>query len=1050
VHYPDGARWTKWDLHVHTPASLVNGYGDECEDVWERFLTELEALPPDTKVLGINDYLFLDGYRRVREERSRGRLPNIELVLPVIELRLDRFGGSKNKLSRVNFHVIFSDKVDPDVIQEQFLSALSAKYQLNPLYSSPSISWSGVPTRAALEDLGRKIIATVPESELAHFKSPLMEGFNNLNLSQDSIIEALNKEYFKDLHHTAVGKTEWADLKWTDQSIAEKKNVINSVDWVFTAAASPTDGLRAKESLLHAGVNSRLLDCSDAHTWTGSMDKDRLGNCFTWIHADTEFEGLRQALREPEARVYLGDMPDPLVRVSRNGTKYIKEVVIRRKPEAEIEDLWFTGEPTTLNPGLVAIIGNKGSGKSALLDVLGLMGNSRRQDSASFLSKDRFKKPSDNKASAFEAVLRWCNGESSTPRSLDSTVDQTDVERVTYIPQKLFDSICNELASHEKGPFDLELKRVIFSHVDAADRLGHKDLDSWIDARSSELIRVAELRRIEVSHVNRQILLFEARLKPEYRDSLVNRLTQRRAELSAHEEGKPIEVDPPLTEPDENETSIRSLLEVAKNSLVELDGQILRANLRLEELARELVEVSLLRQRVEELRREVTRFVNEWDVQFAYLGFEAERVISFDFDLGPLEEADMVRLVEQTRLRELLGDDSLTQVLDDDTKRRPTGLGSTIDSVNTTYSEQRSTLTIEINNLRQQLSAVEERYQLYLVSLHEWEKARAIIVGSSEIAESELGLQHEIQQLATLPSMHAEACSKRTTLVYEIHGLLMQRKALYQELYKPVQQFIDQHGAIASEVLDLRVDATIINSSLERGFIEFINRGRAGSFAGKEESSDRLRSMLSEVDFNHAEQCVRLADDLLTALTTDLRDSAPKQVHLSTQLRQDKSEQDLYDYLFGLTYLEIRFSLKLGNRELRQLSPGQKGALLLVFYLLVDRSDTPLLIDQPEENLDNQTVVGLLVPAIMEAKKRRQIIMVTHNPNLAVVCDAAQIICAERGIGPGTQLAYISGSIEDPVINRKIQDILEGTRLAFNNRGGKYQELTVPASNTAT
>ena len=68
--------------------------------------------------------------------------------------------------------------------------------------------------------------------------------------------------------------------------------------------------------------------------------------------------------------------------------------------------------------------------------------------------------------------------------------------------------------------------------------------------------------------------------------------------------------------------------------------------------------------------------------------------------------------------------------------------------------------------------------------------------------------------------------------------------------------------------------------------------------------------------------------------------------------------------------------------------------MLLIFYLLVDNDDIPLIIDQPEENLDNQTVYKLLVPSIKEAKNRRQIIIVTHNPNLAVVCDAEQIIHA--------------------------------------------------------
>ena len=71
---PRGSLWRKWDLHVHTPASIVQHYGGNTEDAWEKFITDLEALPPEFSVIGINDYLFLDGYRRVLEERRKGRL----------------------------------------------------------------------------------------------------------------------------------------------------------------------------------------------------------------------------------------------------------------------------------------------------------------------------------------------------------------------------------------------------------------------------------------------------------------------------------------------------------------------------------------------------------------------------------------------------------------------------------------------------------------------------------------------------------------------------------------------------------------------------------------------------------------------------------------------------------------------------------------------------------------------------------------------------------------------------------------------------------------
>lgn len=155
-------------------------------------------------------------------------------------------------------------------------------------------------------------------------------------------------------------------------------------------------------------------------------------------------------------------------------------------------------------------------------------------------------------------------------------------------------------------------------------------------------------------------------------------------------------------------------------------------------------------------------------------------------------------------------------------------------------------------------------------------------------------------------------------------------------------------------------------------------------------------------------------------------------------MRKDKSASEIYDLVFGLSYLEPRYSLLFQDAQIEQLSPGQRGALLLIFYLLVDKGRTPIILDQPEENLDNETVVSLLVPVLTEAKKRRQIIMVTHNPNLAVVCDAEQIVWSHFDRKNRSKIAYTAGAIEDPQVNQLVINVLERTKPAFNNRRMKY------------
>lgn len=183
------------------------------------------------------------------------------------------------------------------------------------------------------------------------------------------------------------------------------------------------------------------------------------------------------------------------------------------------------------------------------------------------------------------------------------------------------------------------------------------------------------------------------------------------------------------------------------------------------------------------------------------------------------------------------------------------------------------------------------------------------------------------------------------------------------------------------------------------------------------------------------------AAEVYDSLTTRPDEDTAALTVLESQLTGRASAETVYDFLFGLSYLQPQFGLLWRDKPLEQLSPGERGTLLLVFYLLIDRRDTPLVIDQPEENLDNETIMELLVPAIKFAKARRQVIIVTHNPNLAVVCDADQVIHSSIAKDAGKAITYVGGSIEDPTTTRLIVDVLEGTKPAFDLRDAKYDVL---------
>jgi hypothetical protein len=272
--------------------------------------------------------------------------------------------------------------------------------------------------------------------------------------------------------------------------------------------------------------------------------------------------------------------------------------------------------------------------------------------------------------------------------------------------------------------------------------------------------------------------------------------------------------------------------------------------------------------------------------------------------------------------------------------------------------------------------------------------------------------------------------------------------AIYKEILKladahkgtfgPVQAYIENHP-LARGRYDLRFEAALVAVGFSELFFAHISQGRRGSFCGVEEGRVRLNDVLSKAHLDSEPGVKAFLDEIRRHLTLDLRRDPPEPVALADQLAKGQSAEQLLTFVLGLEYVKPQVTLRWGGKDIEQLSPGERGTLLLVFYLLIDRSDTPLIIDQPEENLDNQTVVEFLVPSIKEAKARRQIVLVTHNPNLAVVCDADQIVCARMEKQDGHRISYTTGAIENPSINKCLLDILEGTRPAFDNRDGKYQ-----------
>ncbi len=104
--------------------------------------------------------------------------------------------------------------------------------------------------------------------------------------------------------------------------------------------------------------------------------------------------------------------------------------------------------------------------------------------------------------------------------------------------------------------------------------------------------------------------------------------------------------------------------------------------------------------------------------------------------------------------------------------------------------------------------------------------------------------------------------------------------------------------------------------------------------------------------------------------------------------------------------------------------------------MLSSDSNMPLIIDQPEDNLDSEFIFHSLVPVLRTAKERRQVIIVTHNPNIAVLGDAELIIALKSTSDKSIIVAR--GSIDEPNTKKMACQILEGAEEAFRRRARMY------------
>lgn len=956
MNNPSGSQWRQWDLHFHTPSSYDYHDGSvTSQDIVDALVSAGIA------VVAITDHHRID-IARIHELQTLGK--DKLVVLPGIEFRSDQGGDP------IHFICLFPEMCDISHIWTSLEGTLGLTTQsLREKGGDDKVHVSIKDAASLTRKLGG--LVTIHAGE----KSNSIESIKNREEFQRRIKYDITSEH--------------VDL----MEIGQIKDIDVHMKIIFKTT----------------GLDKPLILCSDNHD-----AKKYTRKAPTWIKADPTFAGLRMAIRQPRSRFYIGAIPPAVELVEMNKTRYIKSLSFATKGTMPEGEKWLEGD-VPLNPGLVAVIGNKGSGKSALADCLGLLGSCGTSGSFSFLESDRFCNPKTGRAQHVNATLQWHDGPPRT-RGLNESVGTDEPERVKYLPQNFVESICNDLATPSGGAFERELKKVVFSKVPKDERLEKRFLDELVQYRTREIRREADSLAATLMDLAETRAALEERLDPAVRSSLQKRIVQVEEQIKSHQATKPPETSPPAEDP---ATTAQTTLQMGeldrlRKEREDAGAEIKRNEAEVNSQQLRAAQAEKLLDKIKNLEAEFGRRKADLVPDAAILGLDAEVLAVIKVEREPVERVRDAALVNRDAAKELLGELSSG------------GLKAKV-----------KRLDEQIKAAQVQLDRPNQEYQAYLERLTSWEATLKKLNGSANDHGSLLGLQSDLASLESVPAEIVDVTTKLERLAAEIHSQRVAEANVYRELYEPVQKFVDEHELAKEQLkMEFRVDL------IEDGFVEilmtYINQQRLGSFSGVAEGRDQAAKLAGSIDWSDWQAVEKFLREVNDHLHNDRREGLRDSVALKNQIRKGRTIAELYAWLYGLSYVKSRYILKSDGKGLEQLSPGERGTLLLVFYLLVDDSDLPLIIDQPEANLDNLTVADKLVACIRDARERRQVIIVTHNPNLAVVCDADQVIHATMEISDGHRISYKTGALENPAINEFTIKVLEGGRKPFDMRDDTY------------
>ncbi len=947
--------------------------------------------------MALTDYFTIDGYKTVKEKYLGDPAKLAKLfkpdeivkikairVLPNIEFRLNKLVGP----NRINAHVILSDEVPIKDIEENFLHDLQFTYEAEPHATAAK-------NKLKVENLIRLGERLIAEHKNFADKAPRYVGMMNAVVDEDEIFEALSDKRFKDKYlFCVVADEDLPKVKWDGQDHHARKVMIQRSSALFSgnpstrnwALAQPPQYKDGEEHFLKEFKTLKAcLHGSDCHAYpeighpcakrgvkehdcTKHAEQCELRYC--WIKADTTFEGLRQIIHEPADRAFIG----PTAPDYHNEDHVITSVTISDGAG------WFEDTEIPLNRGMVSIIGQKGSGKSALADLIAFAAGSWEQDDTSFLHRAR------GHLNGMKIVLNWadnrvCDGVVGKPREPD--------KHVRYLSQNYVERICAKDGVTKE--LVREIENVIFNYLDPTNTLNASDFDQLRAIKTESVRSEGERLRAEIQLVIRE--------ECSVRD-LVAKLPEKQTRLKTLNEER---IGLAKQMPKAATAAEKKVLD----DLQAKRGALTRAQQQAASEKQNLQRVLDLKTRLSAFKGQMDRFYRELEPALAEIGVpEAERV-NFQPQFQGDVDAPLKKRTEAINGK-LAAIEGGEPPADNTIKKLQADIELLMKSE--TADKARQERTKQIQTRIAAINAEVERLTVEIENIDKVERPKIVKLAS--------------KRLDAYTAYFANLGMEQMTL---------------EALYEPVRDQLSAQALLKGKELEFAIRwSADMNKWLERGSALFDQRRAIpyGTFEGLSEAA--RTKLLPAWASGDPLQIGAAFEDFFSEFRK------PENAQWKSYVRGNVTMEDLLTWLYEVDHISLEYGLKFNGADLESLSPGTKGIVLLILYLGMDTNDTrPLIVDQPDENLDNESIYNLLTPYFRAAKVRRQIIVITHNPNLVVNSDSEQIIVAtaEKQDNGLPVITYETGALEDNApegTRHQVCNILEGGDVAFLKRERRY------------